>query len=275
MRGARATQARPKGATVGVVGIALGLVLAGCSTAASTVTPPAQAPGKPYTYVAIGGSESVGNDANDPVRQAFTVLLEHELPPQTVFYDLGATGATATDVLTHQVGAARSLHPNLVTVWVGLRDLEEGASTELFGSQLRQIIAPLRKERATVLVANLEPITLAPAYQPCLGHPPPSPDSRSFHCFVDHFFPQNSIPPVAVTTAAVAAYNVEVAEVARSTGAVLVDVNHAMTRPVSGDAGSLFSNDDFDLSTSGHALAAALFIAAWRSNGGSATRSSR
>ena len=69
--------------------VAVGLSLSSCSGGPSSVTPPAQPHIPPFTYVALGGNESVGNDANDPVRQAFTVGLERQLPRQTVFYDLG------------------------------------------------------------------------------------------------------------------------------------------------------------------------------------------
>jgi hypothetical protein len=47
-------------------------------------------------------------------------------------------------------------------------------------------------------------------------------------------------------------------------GAELVNVNAAMSQSGAGSP-SPFSTDDLDLSTAGHALAARLFVAAWRS----------
>jgi hypothetical protein len=247
-----------------LLGAVLVLFISGCSIAPSSVTPPAQVPVKPYIYVAVGGGETVGNDAHDPVRQAFPVLLDHQLPSQTTFYDLGVSGATGTDVLTHQLSAALSLHPNLVTVWLGVGDLEAGVSPGQFGVQLRHILEPLRAEGARVLVANVEPITLAPAYRNCIDIPAPPPRSRNFRCFVDQFFAQNVLPPMALVSAEISDYNAEIATIVRSDHAVLVNVHDSMTRQRSQNPSSLFSPDDFDLSTTGHALAAHLFISAWR-----------
>ena len=243
---------------------AVGLSLSSCSGGTSSVTPPAQPHVPPFTYVALGGNESVGNDANDPVRQAFTVGLDRQLPRQTVFYDLGAPEANSTDVLENQVPTALSLHPNVVTVWVGLSDVEEGVSAGAYGARLEQILAELRATHALVLVANVEPITLAPVYRSCLGQPASTFNPRNDRCFVDQFFPSGSLPPVAQASAATAAYNLQVASVVRSTGATLVDISSAMSGTTAGHAGQLFSPDDFDLSTTGHELAARLFGEAWR-----------
>jgi lysophospholipase L1-like esterase len=262
--GSRAASGRHMVVIAWGVAIALGLSLSSCSGGTSSVTPPAQPHLPPFTYVALGGNESLGNDANDPVRQAFTVGLERQLPRQTVFYDLGAPEATSTDVLQDQVPTTLSLHPNLVTVWVGLSDLEEGVSADEYGARLKQILAELRATHALVLVANIEPITLAPAYRSCLGPPASTSNPRNDRCFVDQFFPRGSLPSVAQTSASIAAYNLEVASVVRSTDATLVDISSAMSGTTAGQAGQLFSSDDFDLSTTGHELTSRLFGEAWR-----------
>ncbi len=244
--------------------VVLGLSLSACSGGTPSVTPPAQPHVPPFTYVALGGSESVGNDANDPVRQAFTVQLARQLPRQTVFYDLGSPEASSTDVLQNQVPITLTLHPNLVTVWVGLSDLEGGVSAGEYAAQLKQILGRLRATPALVLVANIEPITLAPVYRSCLGQSAGAFNPRNDRCFIERFFPGGRLPPVALTTAAIAAYNLEIDSVVRSTGATLVDISSAMSRAAGGPASLLFSSDDFDLSTKGHALAARLFGEAWR-----------
>ena len=166
---------------------AAGMVSSGCAGGGTSVTPGTEAHVTPYTYVAIGGNESVGFDANDPVRQAFPVLLDRRLPNQTVFYDLAVPDATAADVLTHQEAAALALRPNLVTIWVGLSDLEAGVSPTEFGSEVQKIVAPLRALHAQVLLANIEPITDAPAYKACAGGQGPH--------------PTRAIPAVSSTTA--------------------------------------------------------------------------
>jgi lysophospholipase L1-like esterase len=243
---------------------AAGLVSSGCAGGGTSVTPGTEAHVAPYTYVAIGGSESVGFDANDPVRHAFPVLFDHRLPHQTVFYDLAVPDAGAADVLAHQEAAAVALRPNLATVWVGLSDLEAGVSPAEFGSELQEIVAPLRTLHARVLLANIEPITDALAYQACAGVQSPPPNSRNFRCFVDRRFADDALPPADATNAVLAAYDTQVASVAHRDGALLVNVNAAMSQ--SGSP-SPFSTDDFDLSTAGHALAARLFLSAWRSTG--------
>ena len=245
---------------------AAGLVSSGCAGGGTSVTPGTEAHVAPYTYVAIGGSESVGFDANDPARQAFSVLFDHRLPHQTVFYDLAVPDAGAADVLAHQEAAALALHPNLVTVWVGLSDLEAGVSPAEFGSELQEIVAPLRALNAQVLLANIEPITHAVAYQTCAGVQGPPPDSGNFRCFVDRRFAGGTLPPADTTDAVLAAYDAQVAAVAQREGAVLVNIDAAMSRSATGGA-SPFSGEDLDLSTTGHALAARLFVSAWRSTG--------
>lgn len=243
---------------------AAGMVSSGCAGGGTSVTPGTEARVTPYTYVAIGGNESVGFDANDPVRQAFPVLLDRRLPNQTVFYDLAVPDAAAADVLTHQEAAALALRPNLVTIWVGLSDLEAGVSPTEFGSELQKIVAPLRALHAQVLLANIEPITDAPAYEACAGVRGSPPNSGSSRCFIDNRFAGHTLPPAEVTNAALASYNAQVAAVSARDGAELVNVNAAMSQSGAGIP-SPFSTDDLDLSTAGHALAARLFISAWRS----------
>lgn len=248
--------------TAFIVAVA-GMVASSCTGSATSVTPPAEARVHPFTYVAIGASESVGYDANDPVRQAFPILLDQKLPHQTAFYDLAVPDASAEDVLAHQEAAAVALRPDLVTVWVGVNDLEEDVSPTEFGSELQEIVAPLRAHHAQVLLANLEPITDAPTYDACAGTSDPSPESNR-RCFVDDRFATGTLPPADVTNAILAGYNARVNDVARSDGAVLVNVNGALAQAETG-ADSPFSPDDFDLSTAGHALVGRLFVRAWRS----------
>jgi hypothetical protein len=248
---------------------AAGLVASGCAGGATSVTPGTEAHVTPYTYVAIGGSESVGFDANDPARQAFPVLFDHRLPRQTAFYDLAVPGASASDVLAHQEATAVALHPNVVTVWIGVSDVETGVSPASFGSMLQEIVGPLRAIHAQVLLANIEPITAAPAYQACAGVRAPPSDSDTFRCFVSHRFAGGTLPPANTTNAILAAYDSEATAVAQRDGAML-NLGVAMSGSRNAVA-SLFSTDDFDLSTTGQALAARLFIAAWRSNHAAST----
>ena len=247
-----------------IVGAA-GVVTSGCAGSTTSVTPPAEAHVHPFTYVAIGGSESVGDDANDPVRQAFPVLLDQKLPHQTAFYDLAVPDASAGDVLAHQEAAAVALRPDLVTVWVGINDLEKGVSPSMFGSELQEMVARLRAHHAQVLLANLEPITDAPTYAACAGTSFPSSASNP-RCFVDTRFATGRLPPADATNATLAAYDTQVDDVAHSDGAVIVNVDRALAQAESGPK-SAFSPDDFDLSTPGQAVVARLFVSAWRSTG--------
>jgi len=145
---------------------------------------------------------------------------------------------------------------------VGLSDLEAGVSPTEFGSELQKIVEPLRALHAQVLLANIEPITDAHAYEACAGVQGSAPNSENSRCFIDNRFAGHTVPPAEVTNAALASYNAQIAAVAARDGAELVNVNAAMSRS---GAPSPFSTDDLDLSTAGHALAARLFISAWRS----------
>jgi lysophospholipase L1-like esterase len=253
-----------------LTGIALGifgLVASGCAGPGFSVTPGAEPHVKPYTYVAVGGSESVGYDASDPVRQAFPILLDHQLPAQTVFYDLAVPGATTAGLLAHQETSGLDLHPNVVTIWVGLSDLESGESPSQFGGNLQRIVAPFRARGTLVLLANVEPITEAAAYVACAAGTSAQAEPGTRRCFVDGFFVGGMLPSITSTQALVAAYDTQVASVARRDSAVLVDVNAAISM-VPQMSSSSFTADDFDLSTAGHALVARLFASAWRKAAG-------
>ena len=72
------------------------------------------------------------------------------------------------------------------------------------------------------------------------------------------------LPPADVTKSILAAYDTQVADVAQSDGAVLVNVAGALAQSETGPT-SPFDPEDFDLSTQGHAVVARLFVSAWRS----------
>jgi lysophospholipase L1-like esterase len=150
---------------------------------------------------------------------------------------------------------------------VGVSDLEAGMSPAEFGSELQEIVAPLRALHAQVLLANVEPITDAIVYQTCAGAQGPPPQSDNSRCFVARRFAGDRIPPADTINAVLVAFDSQVAAVAQRNGAVVVNVNSGLSQPTSTSA-SLFSTDDFDLSTAGQALAARLFLSAWRSTGG-------
>jgi hypothetical protein len=93
--------------------------------------------------------------------------------------------------------------------------------------------------------------------------PTPTPDSRTSRCFVDRRFAGGSLPAANTTNTVLGAYDAQVTAVAQRNGAALVKLGAAMSHAETATA-SLFSTDDFDLSTTGQALAARLFLAAWR-----------
>lgn len=233
---------------------------AGCTSATrSTAGPAPRSPGPPLTYVAVGGNESLGYDADDPSRQGWTQLFyQKALPPAATFYDLAESGATTVTALSDQVPEAMALHPDVVTVWLSLSDLLAGEPADAYQAQLDQVVHRLRGNGATkVLVATTPPLGQLPGYQRCVRSPQ--------QCRPD----LQHLPSPATAAALAQAYNTAIARVAADQGAVVVDVHAAMARALARPSGSaLTSTDDLDLSTGGHALVAGLFASALTRSGG-------
>jgi lysophospholipase L1-like esterase len=239
--------------TLGVLGTLLALcaVVSACSSVPSASVRTVAA-GPATTYVALGGSQSLGAGTPDPLLDAWTqVFFRRALPPSTVFVDLSFPGATVEQALVDQLPDARSLRPTVVTVWLGGTDLLDGVPATTFGTELRQLLAGLAGPRTTVLVGDVPSPSGLPAYRACLSGRPV--DVRGFRC-------PSPVPTVAQIDAAATAYDAATATAAAATGAVLVDLRARLDGTSSSPP--LVGPDGVDPSVQGEAVVARAFATA-------------
>ncbi len=124
----------------------------------------------PVKYVALGDSTGVGVGAQTGggyVARLFTRIARlHENAEVT---NLCVSGSTTVDVLREQTPQAANLKPTLVTLGIGINDINRGIGFEEFAGNYARIIAKLKevksKESAKavpIVVVNIPDISLAP-----------------------------------------------------------------------------------------------------------------
>ena len=158
----------------------LGLTAACGSTAHGTRTvqvikPPAKPPSQQqqaqgtvtptFTYVAIGASDAFGIGTHDPKTQSWPADLSHQIGGPVHLANLGIPSATADIAQRDEVPVALSLHPDLVTIWLGVNDVEDGVTLDAFRLQLQGIITSLKQGGVTAIyVGNLPDLNLLPFF---------------------------------------------------------------------------------------------------------------
>jgi lysophospholipase L1-like esterase len=216
------------------------LLASGCFTDHRPDVAPALARLPRSVYVAVGASESVGQGAENPVRDAWPqVLFRTAMPANTVFYDVARSGARVPDAVARQLPIALELEPTVVTVWLNVDDMASGESPTAYRSGLQALVHALRRGGATeVLVADTPPLDALPA----VG--------------------QLRLPGATVKET-VDRYNEIIARVCEEEGATLVHLHDAALAALAdGTYRSLVSDDGFHPSTAGHAAVAKAFAAA-------------
>jgi hypothetical protein len=169
----RLADLRSTSALLGVLALAA-FATAACASGTSGTYAASHPPSGPATvYVALGGDDSGGSSVSDPEHQDWPQLFYlRALSRRSTFYDLALPQGTSVEDLTGgEVSEALSLHPELVTVWVGLTDLLDGMSPATFRTELRGVLTELGSRGARLLVANLLPVWRFPAYSSCESQP--------------------------------------------------------------------------------------------------------
>jgi acyl-CoA thioesterase-1 len=232
------------------------LGLPSCTDAGSGIgegPPPARASGPPVLYVAVGASETVGIGTDDPIREAWPQILFREfLPRESVFTNLGISGATVQEALARELPEAVALEPDLVTVWLNVNDIIAGVAPDRYEAQLDELLTGLRRgARTRVLVANTPPLDRLPAYLACQPNPP----EDGPPCLAGR-----RLPPPAAIDSIVRAYNRAIERVAGRVGAELVDLHAVgLEARAEGTEPGLVSDDGFHPSPAGHRLVAEAF----------------
>lgn len=147
------------------------LLLAGCGVSSpQTATTDPVLPSVPtvparFTYVAIGASDAFGVGASDPTTQSWPAYIDQSLPPDVRFINLGIPGVTIHQALAQELPVALSVHPNLVTIWLGVNDLQAAVPLAQYQHDLDSLLTALATNtHAQVAVGNLPDLTLLPAF---------------------------------------------------------------------------------------------------------------
>ncbi len=113
---------------------------------------------KKIVYVALGDSLTAGvgataQDKTYPYRLA--KLLTEKQNAQVKVVNLGSPGATAEDVLKIQVPMVAELHPDIITIAVGINDMHNQVSAELFQQTMATIIDKLASTSKHLNIINI------------------------------------------------------------------------------------------------------------------------
>lgn len=232
----------------------LAVVIVSCAAVSCTASKSTTAGAPPVNptatrlYVAIGGSDARGVGTDDPLRESWPQDVFRSLPANYRLVNLGIPDATAATAVTESLPTATSLHPAVVTVWLGLNDILTQVPVTTYQSALTTLVHALRAGGATVLVGTVPPVDQLPAYLDCLG------GGGACSGLVQ------PVPSRTQVVAAVAAYNAAVTAVTAREGAVLVDLHAAaLAAPA---PSSLISADGINPSVTGAQMIASRFTAA-------------
>jgi GDSL-like Lipase/Acylhydrolase family len=213
------------------------------------------APTGPATvFVALGGDESAGSQVSDGQYQDWIQLFYREaLSARSTLYDFSSEdGTTVEELLGGELSEALAVHPDLVTVWIGLEDLLQGTPVSVFGSELSQVLVQLKAIRARVLVAELLPLNRFPDYDHCSTQP--------LKCELYSTF---DFPPPAQMAAEIAGYDQAIEAAARANGDTVVGISGAFSaRLAAAGSPALADSSDLGLTPAGESLVAQTFAGA-------------
>jgi acyl-CoA thioesterase-1 len=144
----------------------------------------------PFTYVAVGASETVGIGADDPLTQSWpSVFHRTGLARSATLVNVGVSGATVQEALALELQPALAEEPRLVTVWLNVNDLVRQLPVARYERDLGTLVRALRRGGATdVLVASTPPVVDLPVVRACLPdgfHPSTEGHRRVAAAFAD------------------------------------------------------------------------------------------
>src|SRR4051812_1409326 len=123
-------------------------------------------------YVALGDSTAAGVGARSG--GGYPDRLVTRVQPRVGalrLMNLGESGATSADVLERQVPRALLTRPALITLCIGINDVGLQLPDEAFALNLEEIVVPLRRLGAPIVICNIPDLALSPAVaRPVPGH---------------------------------------------------------------------------------------------------------
>lgn len=179
------------------------------------------------TYVAVGDStgEGVGALHGGYPDHLFRWIVDAR--PSSTLTNLCRSGARSDELLREQLDRGLAAGPNLITLCIGINDIVQGVSVDIFAGYFAEILARIAKTGGLKLViANMPDIALAPAAIPEISA---------------------SLKPV------IAAYNVEISRTAAYYGGKVVDI-WADTHALIPQHPEFFSADGFHPSDLGYEM---------------------
>jgi acyl-CoA thioesterase I len=140
------------------LGVLLAFLWLGCSQ-------PTSAPPRPPTYVALGASDAVGVGATHPESEGWVPRFGASLGPDTRILNLGVSGSTLAQALQEQLPPALDAHPDVVTVWLAVNDLNARTPLDRYTADLDTLLGQLEPLGARVLVGNVPDLAAVAAYR--------------------------------------------------------------------------------------------------------------
>jgi lysophospholipase L1-like esterase len=183
-------------------------------------------------YVAMGARDATGIGANPP-SDGYVFKIEDGLEASTgknvSLINLGIPGATADIIEEVELPIAKNSKPDLVTIFMGGNDINDGVSAESFANEVRSVVESMVNDTdAIVVIVNL-------------------PDVSKLPRFVES-------PDTDVTTAKVAAYNQVISDIAVEFNIPVVDLS---SEPIED---YLISSDGFHPNNQGYQKIADKFL---------------
>jgi lysophospholipase L1-like esterase len=132
------------------------------STPAPTPPPLSAAP---LTVVAIGASDAFGIGTDRPQTDNWPAVLAGRLSSAAHLVNLGIPGATVVLAQRDEVPVALAVQPDLIAIFLGINDLDQGVTLSAFAQQLTTLVQSLRGGTlARIYIANLPDLTLLPYF---------------------------------------------------------------------------------------------------------------
>ena len=202
-------------------------------------------------YVAMGASDTTGEELPDPIGQAWPWLLRERMFPDHEYVNVGVGGAPLSAALLDQLPRALDAGPDVVSIWLNGNDILIGVAPEDYEVQLTRLLAELDGAEL-ILVGNAPAWDRFPALRACAPDAP----RRDDRCF------WRGLPPPDDLRRIIAEYNRIIARVVRRAGAELVDLRARAGGP--GDLATMTVEDGLHWTPQGHRVLASRFAAAAR-----------
>jgi len=118
------------------------------------------------TYVAIGASDTFGIGTADPYNQNWASDLARKIGPRYHLINLGIPGAIMSTATGRELPIALDMHPNLVTIWLGVNDIADNVPVTGYTRDLDMMLSHLQADAPGVRIAlaNIPDLTLLPHF---------------------------------------------------------------------------------------------------------------